>query len=157
MHAIFPGTFDPPTLGHISIVERASRIFAQITVGISTSRQDTWIDADVRLQLMEESCQHLTNVSCKMFEGLTADFAHKVAAKAIIRGLRTVNDYEYEKTMMAMNRQLRPDITTVLMMTESHLYHVSSSLIKEIVRVGSDPKGMLPPPVASHIAQFIVN
>ena len=155
MHAIFPGTFDPPTLGHVSIVERASGIFAQITVGISTSRRDTWVDADTRLRLMEESCQHLSNVKCEMFEGLTADFAHKVGAKAIVRGLRTVNDYEYEKTMMAMNRQLRPDLTTVLLMTESHLYHVSSSLIKEIIRVGSDPKDMLPKPVADYVSGVI--
>lgn len=109
------------------------------------------MSAEVRLRLMEESCQHLANVSCQMFDGLTADFAHKVGAKAIIRGLRTVNDYEYEKTMMAVNRHLRPDLTTVLLMTEPHLYHVSSSLIKEIVRVGSDPKGMLPAPVAEYV------
>ncbi|MDE3269265.1 MAG: pantetheine-phosphate adenylyltransferase [Pseudomonadota bacterium] len=155
MHAVFPGTFDPPTQGHVSIVERASRIFAQITVGISTSRRNAWLDSGVRLRLMVASCQHLGNVKCEMFDGLTADFAYKVGAKAIIRGLRTVNDYEYEKTMMAMNRQLRPDLTTVLLMTEPHLYHVSSSLIKEIVRVGSDPKDMLPAPVAKHVSGLI--
>ena len=147
MKALFPGTFDPFTLGHLRVVEKASTLFSQVVVGISTSRQNTWLDVNTRCQLVEASCKHLNNVSCEVYRDLTAHFARRLNTKVVVRGLRSAVDFEYEKTMSYVNAQLEAALITIHIMTDHNLYHISSSLIREIAAAGGDVKGMLPTPV----------
>ena len=151
MRAIFPGTFDPLTVGHMNVIERTAKIFTEVVVSISTSRRRTWLAGETRLQLAQESCKHLKNVQCELFHGMTTDFAKEKSAKVVVRGLRTITDYETEKTMMAMNKHLSPELITVMLMTEPHLSHVSSTLTKEIISVGGDTTALVPTAVSAYI------
>jgi pantetheine-phosphate adenylyltransferase len=144
--AIYPGSFDPITFGHVNIVKRALKIFDQIivAVAINTTKQGTFT-IEERVDMMQEVFKGEKNVEVTSFSGLLVDYVRIRNAKAILRGIRTVTDFDYEFQMALANKSLDPDVEQVFMMTEGkYLYH-SSSIIKEIVSLGGSVEEMLPP------------
>jgi len=151
--AIYPGSFDPITFGHVNIVHRALKIFDQIivAVAINTTKQGTFTIGE-RVEMMEEVFKDVPNVEVTSFSGLLVDYVRTRNAQAILRGIRTVTDFDYEFQMALANKSLDPDVEQVFMMTEGkYLYH-SSSIIKEIVSLGGSVEEMLPPIVEKRLA-----
>jgi pantetheine-phosphate adenylyltransferase len=143
--AIVPGSFDPVTNGHLDIIQRASELFSHVTVAVARNSAKTPVfTVEERVELLQEVCGHLTNVSIETFEGLLTEYAASVHAKAIVRGLRAVSDFEYELQMALMNRRLHPEIETTFMMTGAEYSYLSSSIVKEIARLGGDVEGLVP-------------
>ena len=137
--AIFPGTFDPITNGHFDIILRGSKIFDEITIGVyRDSNKNLMFDTDERTKLIEDVIKDLSNVKILQFTGLTVNFAKKVGASVIIRGLRIGNDFEYEREMALMNRQINPDIELVCLISSINNQFISSSRIKEICLLKGD-------------------
>lgn len=150
--AIYPGSFDPVTNGHIDIVERGLRIFDDIIVAILRNPNKHFLfTLEERLEMLRESLQAYPHVKIDAFEGLTIDYAAKKKAHAILRGLRAMSDFEYEFQMALMNRRLNRDIQTVFLMTGLRWIFTSSSIIKEAAQFGGDIEGMVPPFVYSKI------
>jgi len=147
--AVYPGTFDPLTYGHMDIIERAAVLVDNLIVGIyeNPSKQPLF-PLDQRVSLVEEAVAELSNVRVKAFKGLTVDFIRKVEGKVMIRGLRANSDFEREFEMALMNRKLAPDIELLCLMTSSQYQFLSSSLIKEVAKLGGCLEGMVPPHVA---------
>ena len=144
--AVYPGSFDPPTQGHISVVKRGLKLFDHLIVAVSVNftKQTTFTAAE-RVALLKDIFRNQPHLEIDTFEGrLLVDYVRSKKAGAVLRGLRTVQDYEYEYQMSLANRRLAPEIETVFMMTEAQHAHVSSSLIKEIVSLGGSAEGMLP-------------
>ena len=137
--AIFPGTFDPITNGHLDIILRGSKIFDEITIGVyRDSNKNLMFDTDERTKLIENVIKDLSNVKILQYTGLTVNFAKKVGASVIIRGLRIGNDFEYEREMALMNRQINPDIELVCLISSINNQFISSSRIKEICMLQGD-------------------
>ena len=150
--AIYPGTFDPVTLGHVDVVTRAAALFDRVVVAVYASpSKDLVFDARERVELVNKSIQHLPNVEVAEFEGLVVRFAQEVGAKVIVRGLRSGSDFEYEFEMAFMNRNLAPEIDMVSFMTSKEYMYVSSSLLKEVARLGGDVTNLVPPHVADAV------
>mgnify|MGYP001335694543 FL=1 len=142
--AIFPGTFDPITNGHIDIILRGSKIFDEITIGVyKDSNKNLMFDTDERIKLIEDVVKNLSNVKILQYTGLTVNFAKKVGASVIIRGLRIGNDFEYEREMALMNRQINPDIELVCLISSINNQFISSSRIKEICMLGGDVSSLV--------------
>jgi pantetheine-phosphate adenylyltransferase len=143
--AIVPGSFDPVTNGHLDIIQRASELFSHVTVAVApNSSKSSLFTIEERLGMLKEVCGHLANVSIGAFEGLLVEYAASVGAKAIVRGLRAVSDFEYELQMALMNRRLHPEIETTFMMTGAEYSYLSSSIVKEIARLGGNVEGLVP-------------
>ncbi|MCE5303795.1 MAG: pantetheine-phosphate adenylyltransferase [Planctomycetaceae bacterium] len=137
--AVYPGSFDPITLGHVNVMERVSRLFDRLIVGVGVNiEKQTMFTADERRQLIHQSVPHLKNVEIRTFTGLTVGFVKQCGAQIIIRGVRPITDIAAELTMMMANRRLAPDVETLFMIADGELAHVSSSLIKQIASVASD-------------------
>lgn len=138
--AVYPGTFNPITNGHTDLVERASRLFDHIIVGVvdSNRQKSSAMPTEQRVDLAKEVLQHLPNVEVRPFESLLIQFAREVDAKIILRGLRTVADFEYEFQLVGMNRVLEPSIETVFLAPAEHLSYISSTLVREISSYGGD-------------------
>lgn len=136
-HAVYAGSFDPVTLGHLDIIRRGSRIFERLTVaiGINPDKQALFAPEE-RLNLISQVSEDLPNVEAVCFEGLTVDFVRRLGAAVMLRGVRTVSDIETEFTMTLANRALEPDIETVFLMASEKFSHISSTLIKQIARMG---------------------
>ena len=150
--AVYPGSFDPVTVGHLDVVNRASVLFDKVIVGVyGGSSKDLLFDADERVDLFREAVRDITNVEVTKFEGLVVRFAREVGAKVIVRGLRSGSDFEYEFDMAFMNRRLDPELDMVSFMTSQDYMFVSSSLLKEVARLGGDISGMMPPHVAEAV------
>lgn len=152
--AVYAGSFDPITFGHVNIVQRALKIFDKIivAVAINTTKQGTFT-IEERVEMMEEVFKGEKNVEVVSFSGLLVDYSRTVGAKAILRGIRTVTDFDYEFQMALANKSLDPDVEQVFMMTEGkYLYH-SSSIIKEIVSLGGAVHEMLPPIVEKRLSE----
>ena len=131
--AVYPGSFDPVTLGHLNIIERASRLFDRLIVGVGVNNEKApWFDPEVRRRLIEGATQSLPNVEVRIYEGLTVKFVQQLGAKIMVRGVRPITDIPAELTMMMANRRLAPDVETLFLIADGELAHVSSSLIKEI-------------------------
>ena len=147
--AVYPGTFDPLTYGHMDIIERATALFGKLIVGIyeNPSKQPLF-PLEQRVELVKEAATGLSNVRVKAFKGLTVDFIHQVGGKVMIRGLRANSDFEREFEMALMNRKLAPDIELLCLMTSSQYQFLSSSLIKEVAKLGGCLEGMVPDHVA---------
>ena len=144
-NAIFPGTFDPITKGHLDIVERGSAIFDYVTVAVyEDSDKNTLFNVDERIEMFKSSSGHLTNVTVDSYKGLTVDFAKKNNAKVIIRGLRIGNDFEYERGMALINREINNGIETVCLISAMPNQFISSSRVKEIALLGGDYKNFIP-------------
>jgi len=145
---VYPGSFDPVTVGHVDVVRRASSVFEKVIVAVyGGSSKNLLFDADERVDLFERSVGELTNVEVTKFEGLVVRFAKEVGAKVIIRGLRSGSDFEYEFDMAFMNRRLEPDLDMVFFMTSQEYMFVSSSLLKEVAQLHGDIEAFLPPHV----------
>ena len=147
--AVYPGTFDPITNGHVDLVGRASALFERLIVGIaeSTGKGPT-LSLSLRVELARDALAHLGNVEVVGFNGLLAHFAEEVGAGVLLRGLRAVSDFEYEFQLASMNRHLIPEVETLFLTPAEQYGFISSSLVREISRLGGDVSGFVPPAVA---------
>lgn len=137
--AIYPGTFDPITRGHSDIIERASRLFDRVLVGVATNPGKAPVfSLDERLEMARTSLQGIDNIEICAFDGLLVNFAHEHGVNVIIRGLRAVSDFEYEFQLAGMNRKLAPDIETLFLTPAEQFAYTSSSLVREIAALGGD-------------------
>ena len=143
--AIYPGSFDPPTNGHLDLIERGSKIFDELIVAIlrNPEKAPLFSVAD-RRNMLEAMTRGFENVSVDTFDGLTVDYALKVEAQAILRGIRAISDYEYELQMALMNRKLHPELETVFMMPADKYSYLSSRLVREVAQLGGSIQGLVP-------------
>ena len=145
MIAVYPGSFDPVTFGHLDIITRASKFADKLVVAVlSNSSKTPMFSADERLAMLKEACGGLDNVEFIEFSGLLVDFAKSVSADAIVRGLRAVSDFEYEFQMALTNRSLCDDIETLFIPTSTQYLYLSSSIVKEVAMFGGDIGSMVP-------------
>jgi len=152
--AIYPGTFDPITNGHIDIVARASKIFDHVIVAVAASTsKNTAFSTDERVQFARETLSQYTNVEVQRFEGLLANFVRQWGANAVLRGLRAVSDFEYEFQLAGMNKHLVPEADTIFMPTRENYSYISSSLIREIASLGGDVSEFVHPIVRDALAE----
>lgn len=154
--AVYPGSFDPFTLGHLNIVERASRLFDHLIVGVGINREKRpWFSAEQRVEQIIQSTPHIPNISVQVYEGLTVRFVAQCGAKIMVRGVRPITDIPAELTMMMANRRLAPEVETLFLIADGELAHVSSSLIKEIVSVADERtlRSFLPEPVVQAVLE----
>lgn len=151
--AIYPGSFDPATLGHLDIVERASRLFARVLVSLSgSSGSKTYaFPEEQRIEMLRKIVKPYPNVSVASFSGLLTSFARSRGSVVLIRGLRAISDFEYEFQMASMNKYLANEIETVFMMTSPKYHYLSSSIVKEIARLQGDISGFVPPELVGDI------
>ncbi len=148
--ALYPGTFDPVTNGHVDITTRAANIFQRTIVGVfEAPAKEVLFTTQERTSLFRQAVQHLPNVEVSSFSGLTVEFARAVGASVVVRGLRMTTDFEYEFEMALMNRRLAPEVDVVSLMTSLEYQYVSSSLLKEVARLGGDISGLVPTHVAA--------
>lgn len=143
--AIYPGSFDPPTNGHLDLIERGSKIFDELMVAILRNVEKTPLfSVGERRRMLEELTSKFKNVTVDVFDGLTVDYAARVKASAVLRGIRALSDYEYELQMALMNRKLRPELETVFMMPAEKYSYLSSRLVREVARLGGDVSRLVP-------------
>lgn len=150
--AVYTGSFDPVTLGHLDVVERASRIFAAVVVGVGINPdKQPLFSLEERVGLVEASVSHLRNVRVALFSGLAVAFVREQGARVLLRGVRSLTDIDAEFTMTLANRRLDPDVETVFLMSDSQYSHVSSSLLKQITPLAADAALLqfVPPPVVA--------
>jgi len=150
--AVYPGSFDPITLGHVDILTRASQMFDKVIMAVvkNPGKQPN-IPIEVRVEQVRQSVSHLSNVAVESFEGLTVELAKSHNAKVIIRGLRAVSDFEYECAMSQMNKRLCPDVETVFMMAGLEYQFLSSSMTNEVAKLGGNIQGLVP----EHVRQYL--
>jgi pantetheine-phosphate adenylyltransferase len=143
--AIYPGTFDPVTNGHLDLIQRGATIFDQLVVAVAANAEkDPLFPARERADMIESVTFNLKNVQVDVFDGLLVDYARAKNARVILRGIRAVSDYEYELQMAMMNRKLEPDVETVFMLPSEQYSHLSSRLIKELARLNGQIKDFVP-------------
>jgi pantetheine-phosphate adenylyltransferase len=149
----FAGSFDPPTLGHQDIMERAAKLFDRLVVGIGqNSKKQPLLEHSLRLELVAELCRNLSNVSVVSYEGMTITAAQSFGATALVRGLRTQADFDFEQQIAWANRVLAPDLDSVLIITSQNYSHISSSLVREIFFAQGPYETMISPLVAKKLA-----
>jgi pantetheine-phosphate adenylyltransferase len=154
--AIFPGTFDPITNGHLDIARRAAALFDHLIVTVYSHPIKTLLfSTDERLEMAEKAFEGWPNVSVESYDGLTVDVARLKGAQAIIRGLRVVGDFEFEFQMALMNRVLAPEIESVCLMTTKEYYFLSSSIVKEVAKLNGDITSLAPPHVVTALKNKI--
>jgi pantetheine-phosphate adenylyltransferase len=151
--ALFPGTFDPVSEGHLDVIRRAARLFDRLVVAVASSRADTLLGVDERLALLRECTVGLPSVEAIAFDGLLADLARQRGAVAIVRGVRTYQDWEYEMRMVQMNRHLAPEVETVFLAPSAEHAFISGTLIREVAALGADLSGLVPASVARALAR----
>ena len=143
--ALYPGSFDPPTNGHLDLIERGAKIFEELVVGIlRNSEKSPMFSLAERLDMLKTLTAHLKNVRIEAFHGLMVEYAKSIDATCVLRGIRAVSDYEYEFQMALMNRKLEPTLETVFMMPADKYSYVSSRLVREVAQVGGPVKGLVP-------------
>jgi pantetheine-phosphate adenylyltransferase len=148
--AIYPGSFDPMTNGHLDVLERAAKLFDRVIVAIALSEsKNPLFTLDERLALMKPAVARMKNVKADVFDGLLVEYAAKQKAQAIVRGLRAVSDFEFEFQMALMNRKLSKNIETIFMMPRESYTFLSSRIVKEIARLGGDISPFVPPHIAT--------
>jgi pantetheine-phosphate adenylyltransferase len=150
--ALFPGTFDPPTNGHIDLIQRGSKLFEHLTVAVlNNPGKNPLFSVVERVEMLKEVTATLANVSVATFDGLTVEFARRQGAAAILRGIRAISDYEYEFQMALMNRRLAPEIETVFLQPAGRYSFISSRMLKEVFSFGGDVTGLVPPNVLKRL------
>jgi len=146
--AICPGSFDPITLGHVDIIERAAKTFDEVVVAVAINEtKQPLFDREARVRMIREACAHLKNVSADSFCGLMVDYAEAQGARVIVKGLRAVSDFESELQMALMNRNLNANVETLFVMTSAEHSFLSSRIVKEIAGFGGDVSKLVPPNV----------
>ena len=156
--AICPGTYDPVTLGHIDIIERTASVFERVVVGVVNQpvrKQKTLFSAEDRVAFIEAETGKLGNVQVKPFDTLLVDFAREHDAKAIVKGLRAISDFEYEFEMNQLNRKMAPDIESIYMFSSPQYTFLSSSGVKELAMFGGDLSGLVPPKVSERLEEAL--
>jgi pantetheine-phosphate adenylyltransferase len=152
--AVYPGSFDPLTYGHLDIISRSAGLFDRLFVGVlENSTKQVLFPCSERVKMLQEATAHLPNVICESFQGLTVDYARKRQAVAIVRGLRAVSDFEFEFKLAAANRHLAPEIETIFMMTSQEYSFLSSSIVKEVADLGGPVRGWVPAGVARRLEE----
>jgi len=152
--AIYPGSFDPLTSGHVDIIRRGSHLFGRIIVGVLLNRDKSPLfTVHERVDIAREVFAGYTNVEVDTFDGLLVEYARRKGASAIVRGLRAISDFEYEMQMALMNRHLNPDVETVFMMPAEPYTYVSSRLVKEVVALGGSVHGLVPEIVETRLRE----
>lgn len=156
--AVCPGSFDPITYGHLDIIERTSKVFDKVYISVlkNSSKKGLFMPQE-RVDMIEKVTSHLDNVEVKQFDGLLVDFCNEVGAKAIVRGLRAVSDFEYEMQLTSMNRKLDSDIETIYMMTNNNYSFISSSIVKEVAKYGGKIEDVVPPHVGALLQEKFIN
>ena len=151
--AVYPGTFDPVTNGHLDLIERASKLFGRLVVAIllNPEKDGPFFPVPERVEMLKEVVGHLPNVEVDTFKGLLVDYARRKDARVIVRGIRAVSDYEYELQMALMNRQLAPGLETVFMLPAQAYSYLSSRLVREVASLGGSIKELVPPTVEARI------
>ena len=154
--AIYPGSFDPLTHGHLDLIERGSQIFDQLVVAVLTNLEKAPLfSLEERVDMLREVTAGMPNVSVDTFSGLLVNYAMKKKARVILRGIRAFTDYEYELQMALMNRQLQPNLETVFLTPAEAYSHISSRLVKEIFQHGGSVSGLVPPVVEQRLRQKV--
>jgi len=144
-HAVYPGSFDPVTYGHLDLIERGLRIFEKVTVAIANNvGKDPLFTTEERLLMMQEATRHLKGVEVDAFDGLIVDYVQKRKANVVIRGLRMISDFEYEFQMALTNRKLNSDVETIFLMPAENYAYLSSRLIKEAAGLGAKMSHFVP-------------
>jgi pantetheine-phosphate adenylyltransferase len=155
--ALVPGSFDPPTKGHLDVVERCAALFDEVIVSVvHNPSKSPLFTANERVALLEECTKGWNNVSVASFEGLLVDFARDVGATTMVKGLRAVTDFEFEIQMSQMNRHLSGDVVSLFVATKPEYAYLSSSLVKEVARLGGSVDALVPEPVAAALKERLV-
>jgi pantetheine-phosphate adenylyltransferase len=150
--AVYPGSFDPVTNGHLDLIERGAIIFDRVVVAVTHNlEKDPLFGIQERIEMLEVVTNEWKNVAVEMFDGLLVDYARAKGARVIMRGIRAVSDYEYELQMAMMNRKIEPQIETVFMLPGEPYSYLSSRLVKELARLGGPVKGLVPPLVEERL------
>jgi pantetheine-phosphate adenylyltransferase len=150
--AVYPGSFDPVTNGHLDLIERGAMIFDQLIVAVARNlEKDPLFPVKERVEMLEAVTFELKNVEVGVFDGLLMDYAREQGARVILRGIRAVSDYEYELQMAMMNRKIEPQIETVFMLPAEAYSYLSSRLVKELARLGGPVKSLVPPIVEERL------
>ena len=150
--AVYPGSFDPITNGHLDIIKRAAEIFDEVCVAvISNPDKNAYFSLEERLQMLKEAAKDIKRVKVDYFDGLLVDYAKQKGFESIIRGLRAVSDFDYEFQMALTNRQMNPKIETVFLMTDYKYSYLSSSIVKQIAHFGGDVHNLVPENVAERL------
>ncbi|MDY0323661.1 MAG: pantetheine-phosphate adenylyltransferase [Candidatus Carbobacillus sp.] len=148
--AVYPGSFDPVTFGHLDIIERSVKVFDRVIVAVLVNRsKHPLFTVEERVQLLKEATSHLKNVEIDSFSGLLVDYMRKRSARTIVKGLRAITDFEYEMQMALINKNLDHEIETFFMMTSKEFSFLSSSIVKEVARYGGPVSDLVPPCVVS--------
>jgi pantetheine-phosphate adenylyltransferase len=155
MKAVYPGSFDPLTLGHLDLIERAERLFSGLVVAVlqNPSKQASF-PLEQRLNQIRQATSHLERVEVSSFDGLTVDFARRCDSAVILRGLRAMSDFEFELQIAHTNRSLAAEVETLFLVTAAHHSFLSSSVVKEVARFGGDVRHMVPPGVADDLSRL---
>ncbi len=150
--AVYPGSFDPVHCGHVDLIERAARVFEKVVVAVArNSEKVALFSIEQRIEMLQHATKHLRNVEVDAYDGLTVAFAKRRHARVLVKGLRAVVDFEYELKQAAMNQRLAPDLDTVFFMTAPPYYFLSSTLIREVARLGGSVVGLVPPGIEKRL------
>ena len=156
--ALYPGTFDPPTNGHVDLIQRGSKLFDHLTVAVlNNPGKDPLFTVEERVEMLREATAGIGNVSVATFDGLMVEFARQQGATAVLRGIRAISDYEHEFQMALMNRRLAPEVETVFLQPAGRYSFVSSRMVKEVFSFGGDVSGLVPPNVLKRLRARIKN
>jgi pantetheine-phosphate adenylyltransferase len=154
--AIYPGSFDPVTNGHLDVIQRAGTLFDDLIVAVAFNDQkhkSTLFSIDERIDLLQQACAHTRNVRVVKLKGLLVDFARQEKVDAIVRGLRAISDFEFEFQMALMNRKMEPTLETIFMMPKEEYTYLSSRIVKEIARLGGNVQSFVPDSVVEALAK----
>ena len=154
MKAIYPGSFDPVTYGHLDIIERSAKLVDELIVGVlNNNAKSPLFSVAERVRMLEEVTKNISNVKVVPFEGLLVDFARQMDAKMLVRGLRAITDFEYELQMSQTNHKLAPDLETVFLTTNLDYSYLSSTIVKEVATFGGDISKFVPEYVSEQILE----
>lgn len=149
-HAVFPGSFDPVTLGHLDVIERAARLFDRLTVAVAQHHaKRELLDLPTRVELLRGATAHLPNVSIDVLDGLVVEGCRKLGASVIVRGIRNATDFEYEAQMARSNQAMAPEVDTVFVAADADHVHISSTLVRQVAELGGPLEPFVPPAVAA--------
>ena len=158
--AIYPGSFDPVTNGHLDVIQRASTLFDELIIAVAFNDQkhkSTLFAIDERITLLQETCAHLPRLRVVRLNGLLVDFAKQEKVVAIVRGLRAISDFEFEFQMALMNRKMEPTVETIFMMPKEEFTYISSRIVKEIARLGGNVQSFVPDCVVRALAKKFIS